>query len=265
MVRLDMASPARLLQPDDGPAATVENADGRAPILLICDHARPAVPRALAALGLGPSELSRHIAYDIGAAEVARHLARWFDAPFVASGFSRLVVDCNRRPEDPGSMPPSSDGTEVPANRTISPAERALRLAECFQPYHDAIEACIAAAPAPPAMVSIHSFTPSLSGFQRPWQIGILWNEDQRIATPLMAALAAKGVAVGDNQPYSARDPHGYTLPAHAESRALPHVLIEIRQDLIHEAAGAESWATLLHDCLVPILHGLGRHPGRRS
>ena len=132
-------------------------------------------------------------------------------------------------------MPPFSDGTEVPANRAISEAERAARLAECFQPYHDAIEVCIAAAPHPPAIVSIHSFTPSMSGFQRPWQIGVLWNEDKRIATPLMASLAAKGVAVGDNQPYSARDPHGYTLPAHAESRDLPHVLIEIRQDLIHE------------------------------
>jgi len=231
--------------------------------LIVCDHASNAIPPGYGTLGLPPEALDRHIAYDIGAATVARHLARWFSAPFVGSGFSRLVVDCNRRPEDPGSMPPSSDGTPIPRNQAIGAAERAARLAECFQPYHDAIEACIAAAPMPPAIVSIHSFTPTMSGFQRPWQIGVLWNEDRRISDALMAALAAQGVAVGDNQPYSARDPHGYTLPAHAERRDLPHVLIEIRQDLIHEPAGAEAWATLLHDCLVPILSGLGRHEGK--
>lgn len=257
-----MASLSRLLQPDDDPAAIVENEDGTAPILMLCDHASPAVPRALKDLGLSPAELDRHIAYDIGAVRVARHLARWFAAPLVASGFSRLVVDCNRRPSDPASMPPVSDGTFVPGNQAISEEERAARLAECFQPYHDAIEARIAASPIPPAIVSIHSCTPVLSGFQRPWQLGILWNRDGRIAEPLMRSLERKGVCVGDNQPYSGRDAHGYTLPTHAERHDLPHVLIEVRQDLIHEPAGEEAWASLLHDALAPILESLGRRPG---
>jgi predicted N-formylglutamate amidohydrolase len=260
-----MASPSRLLQPDDGPAATVENHDGTAPILLLCDHASPAVPRALADLGLSPAELARHIAYDIGAAKVARHLARWFHAPLVASGFSRLVIDCNRRPADPAAIPPVSDGIFVPGNQALPAAARQARIAECFQPYHDAIEARIAGAALPPAIVSIHSCTPVMSGFQRPWQIGVLWNEDRRIAAPLIRSLADKGVCVGDNQPYSGRDAHGYTLPTHAERHDLPHVLIEIRQDLIHEPAGEEAWASLLHDALLPILAGLGRRPGGGS
>jgi predicted N-formylglutamate amidohydrolase len=255
----------RLLQPDDGPAATIENEAGKAPILLLCDHASPAVPRMLKNLGLGAAELGRHIAYDIGAAKVARHLARWFDAPLVASGFSRLVVDCNRRPADPAAMPPVSDGTLIPGNQEIAAGERDARIAECFQPYHAAIEDRIAAAILPPAIISIHSCTPVLAGFQRPWQIGVLWNADGRIAEPLIRSLAGTGVCVGDNQPYSGRDAHGYTLPSHAERHELPHVLIEIRQDLIHEPAGEEGWATLLHDALVPILAGLGRHPGAAS
>ena len=247
----------RLLQPEDGPAVTVENRDGRAPLLILCDHASPAIPRALGDLGLGETELARHIAYDIGAVEVARHFARWFDAPLVASSFSRLVVDCNRRPDDPGAIPPVSDGVVVPRNQDLAPTERAARLAECFEPYHGAIERCITAAARPPSIISIHSFTPVMAGFQRPWQIGILWNQDKRIAGPLMHSLAVQGVCVGDNQPYSAQDPHGYTLPLHAERHGLAHVLIEIRQDLIHEPVGAESWATLLHDAVAPILAGL--------
>ena len=257
---VEMGSPLRtppLLQPEDGPAVTVENGDGRAPLVVLCDHASPAIPHKLDRLGLGATELSRHIAYDIGAVEVARHLARWFDAPLVASGFSRLVVDCNRRPKDPAVIPPVSDGVFVPRNQDLDEAERAARLAECFQPYHDAIERRIAASASPPAIISIHSFTPVMAGFQRPWQIGVLWNEDSRIAAPLLHSLAAQGVCVGDNQPYSARDPHGYTLPTHAERHGLPHVLIEIRQDLIHEPVGAEAWATLLHDAVAPLLRAL--------
>jgi predicted N-formylglutamate amidohydrolase len=261
-----MAQPSRslaLLQPGDGPPVMVENRGGRAPILVICDHASPAVPLALGGLGLGPTELRRHIAYDIGAVAVARHLARWLDAALVASGFSRLVVDCNRRPDAPDSIPPESDGTEVPGNQAIDPAQRSTRLAACFAPYHDAIAACIAACATPPAILSIHSCTPMLAGFQRPWQIGVLWNEDGRIALPLIETLADTGVHVGDNQPYSGRDGHGYTLPVHAEATGLPHVLIEVRQDLIHDPAGEEAWATVLHDALAPILTrlGLGRAP----
>jgi predicted N-formylglutamate amidohydrolase len=216
------------------------------------------VPRALGELGLAPATFDRHIAWDIGAAEVARHLAKALDAPLVLSGYSRLVIDLNRRLDDPTSIPEVSDGVLVPGNRALTAAERARRAAALFRPYHQAIAAelaRIAARGRPPAIVSVHSCTPIFHGFERPWHIGVLWNEDPRLAVPLMARLAARGdVVVGDNQPYSARDGHGYTVRTHAEQPSLPHVLLEVRQDLIDTHHGAATWAGVLHEALAPLL-----------
>jgi predicted N-formylglutamate amidohydrolase len=243
---------ASLLAPDEKPAFELFNGEGRARVLFVCDHASAAVPRALGDLGLSPADFQRHIAIDIGAADVARRLAGALDAPLVLSGYSRLVIDCNRRLDHPTSIPEESDGTPVPANRSLSPADRGARAAACFEPYHAAIAGRLAAAS---ALVSIHSFTPVFKGFVRPWQIGVLWNRDGRLAAPLMAQLGAiDGVTIGDNQPYSARDGHGYTMERHAERAGLPHVLIEIRQDLIDTQHGAAAWAERLRQALAPVL-----------
>src|SRR5262249_16709023 len=133
--------------------------------------------------------------------------------------------------------------------------ERAARASACFEPYHAAIAKRLAGFGATPAVVSIHSCTPIFKGFVRPWHVGVLWNRDGRLAEPLIARLAAPdGVTVGDNQPYSARDGHGYTLERHAESANLPHVLLEVRQDLIDTPHGAELWAERLREALAPVL-----------
>ncbi len=255
------ASPAApigdLLGPDDPPPVEVVNPDAPAPVLIVCDHAGRNVPRKLGRLGLDEAAFERHIAWDIGAAIVARRLAVALNAPLVLSQYSRLVVDSNRRRGDPTAIPEESDGTPVPANRGLSEADRSARFTTLHEPYHAAIAARIAAVRQRghvPAIVSIHSFTPSFKGFERPWQIGILWNRDDRMARPLMQRLAARGVAVGDNQPYSGQDRHGYTMPRHAEDTGLPHALIEIRQNLIDTASGAERWAAILHEVLVPVL-----------
>ncbi|HJS32424.1 MAG TPA: N-formylglutamate amidohydrolase [Alphaproteobacteria bacterium] len=254
-----------LLAPDEAPAVEIVHSEGAAGFLLCCDHASRRVPRVLGDLGLPPAAFDRHIAWDIGAADVARLLSHRFDAPLVMSGYSRLVIDLNRRHDDPTSIPEVSDGVLVPANRAITPEERRRRRDALFRPYHATIEAALARLAkrvAVPAIVSIHSCTPVFKGFERPWHIGVLWNEDDRLARPLMARLAARGdVSVGDNQPYSARDGHGYTMRAHAEAPGLPHVLLEIRQDLIDTHRGAERWAQLLADELAPLLADPGlRH-----
>jgi predicted N-formylglutamate amidohydrolase len=248
---------AGLLEPGDPPPVEIFNAGGAAPTLLVCDHAGRHVPLRLGNLGVDSAAFERHIAWDIGAAEVARRLAIRLDAPLIHSVYSRLVVDVNRRPDDPTCMPEESDGTPVPANRDLSAAVRGARIAAVFEPYHRAIAARLQAVRerAVPAVISIHSFTPVFNGFERPWHVGVLWNRDGRLARPLLDRLAAQdGVVVGDNQPYSGQDAHGHTLPRHVEAAGIPHVLLEIRQDLIDTRHGAEAWAEKLYDALAPLL-----------
>lgn len=253
-----MSEPQGLLGPDDPPPVELVNAGGRAQALLLCDHASRAVPRRLGRLGLDDAVLMRHIGWDIGAAEVTRHLSRRFDAPAVLSGYSRLVIDCNRVPGEPQSIPEVSDGVRVPGNCGISRAEADLRRRSLFEPYHAAVAAAIGRlreGGRVPAVLSIHSCTPVMNGQERPWHIGVLHDRDRRIAGPLMQALAARGdVCVGDNKPYSGRGQAGKTIHAHAHDAGLPHVMVEIRQDLIDTHKGAQHWARVLGDALAPIL-----------
>jgi predicted N-formylglutamate amidohydrolase len=250
-------SPPLLTAEDPAPFRVV-NPDGRAPLLLVCDHASDTIPRRLGDLGVSSRDLTTHIAYDIGAAAVAERLAALIDAPLVLAGYSRLVIDCNRVLDAPTSIPPASDAVVVPANQDLAPEARRARADALFAPYHRAIDqrldALVARGPRP-CFLAVHSCTPVFAGFRRPWQIGVLWNRDGRLAEPLIAALARDdGLCVGDNQPYSGRDGHGYTLPTHAEARGLPHATIEIRQDLINRPRGVERWTRRFHDAFAPVL-----------
>lgn len=264
-----------LLAPDEPPAAEVFNMDGPAPLLFVCDHANHRVPRALGNLGLTEDVFERHVAWDIGAAEVARRLAARFDAPLVLSGYSRLVIDCNRALDDPTSIPAVSDDVEIPANIGLSPRDARARAEAVFEPYHKAIDLQLAAkrqTGIAPALISIHSFTPVFGGFVRPWHIGVLWNSDGRLAVPFMAALRQgggphgggpqdAGLEVGDNEPYSARENYGQTVAHHGEAAGIPHLLIEIRQDLIDTPEGADRWSGIIGQALD---HALA-HPEPRS
>ena len=258
-----------LLGPDDPAPFSVVNPQGRTDLLLFCDHAGRAFPATLDTLGLGPRELDQHIAWDIGIAGLGRRLSASLDAPLFLTAYSRLVIDCNRHLDDPTSIPQESDRTPIPGNRGLTPAERKQRQAEIFAPYHAALGALIQQRLDDghvPVIVSLHSFTPVMNGFQRPWHVGVLWNRDARLAVPLMQRLAQEpDLVVGDNEPYSGRDGHGYSIKAHAEALGLAHGLLEIRQDLIAEEAGQDRWAEILHRVLLdvlgrPILHE--RHLG---
>jgi len=255
----------RLLAADEPAPFEVYNETGAAPVLLVCDHASRFIPRALAGLGLSEAELCRHIAWDIGVADVTRGLARRLDAPAVLSHFSRLVVDPNRAIGDDTLVPADSDGVDVPGNHDMTPQARAARVAEFHAPYHGAVERALTALVdrhGAAALVSMHSFTPVMDGIERPWHIGILWDHDGRLPVPLMEALRARGIAVGDNQPYSGHDVQGYTLRLHAEAHGLPNVLIEVRQDLIDTHHGAAEWVDVLGEALVTVLAGLGLRDG---
>lgn len=252
-----------LLSDDDPLPVTVINPEGATPAVLICDHASNAVPAALAGLGLDDAARSRHIAWDIGAAGVGRMLARALDAPLVLPAYSRLVIDLNRDPDDPTAICVISDRTIVPGNRALTGADRAARVTEIFRPYHDAVTARLDAHVARgrlPALISLHSFTPVIAGWgherqERPWHIGVLFDRDERLARPLLAALGGRGdLVVGENEPYSARNGHGFSLAHHGEARGLPHVELEMRQDLIANDADAARMAEILAEALMPLL-----------
>lgn len=252
------APPPPLLGPGDPPPVTVLNPASAVPVVLVCDHAGRTIPASLGRLGLAAADLDRHIAWDIGAAAVTRILAERFGAAAVLANYSRLVIDANRALHDPTAIPVVSDEVVIPGNRAIDSHEQDRRVAALFTPYHDAIAAIIAghrAAGRVPAVVSVHSFTPVMRGFARPWQVGVLWDYDPRIPVPLMERLRACGRwCVGDNEPYSGRGTLGGTVETHAIPAGLPNVLIEIRQDLIADDAGAAEWAAVLGDALAPIL-----------
>ena len=247
-----------LIGAGDPPPYSLLNAEGRGPLLLVCDHASREFPAARARLGLSEEASQRHIAWDIGAAELTRAVARSFDAPAVLAGYSRLLIDCNRSLSDPSSIVAASDGVPVPGNRRLTSVERELRARSFFEPYHDAVTQRLEELRRRrliPALVSMHSFTPVLGKVPRPWHVGVLWDRDARIAVPLLERLrAVKGLVVGDNLPYSGRHPADYTVARHAESARLPHVCLEIRQDEIETAAGVARWARIIADALGPIV-----------
>lgn len=226
------------------------NPDGAFPAVLACDHASRALPPHYGTLGLDDVDLLRHIAWDIGAAAVTESLSRLLDAPAIFSAYSRLLIDCNRNPGDPTEICEASDGTQVPGNCDLDEAERLRRRKLYFEPYHQALAHALDQARArhgAPALISIHSFTPVMQAVMRPWHVGVLWNRDTRLSAPLIAALRDEpGMVVGDNEPYDGRDHVGYTMNRHAESLGLPHVLIEIRQDLIDTDETAREWAERL-------------------
>jgi len=228
--------------------------------LLVCDHASNAIPSRYGSLGLPREALERHIAYDIGAADLTRALAARLGAPAALSTFSRLLIDPNRGADDPTLVMRYSDGAIVPGNARADDMEIVRRRELFWTPYRDKVAAlaeAMIAAGEPPAILSIHSFTPVWRGAARPWKAGVLWDRDRRIARPLIEALKAepdlRPDEIGDNDPYDGALA-GDTVDAIATARGLANALIEIRQDLIAEREGALAWAERLGRLLEPIL-----------
>lgn len=235
---------------DVGNPVRITNRGGRSPVLLLCDHASNHVPAGFGTLGLVREELHRHIAWDPGALGVAREMSRRLDAPLVESCISRLIVDCNRPLDAPDLVPHLSELTNIPGNTHLSETEITERVALAHAPYHAAIEALVAsriAAGIPPILVAIHTFTPVYRGKERPWHIGIIHDDDTRLAAPVIAGLQAlPGLCVGINQPYSPADRVYYTLERHKRAHGLKAVMIEIRNDLVTTEEDEKQWGERL-------------------
>ncbi len=239
-----------LLGSEDAAPVVEENPEGRSPFLLTSDHFGRAIPRQLGDLGLPESELTRHIALDIGIAGVARALAVRLDAHLIAQAYSRLVIDCNRPPDAPSSIPRISETTMIPGNEGLTREAAKARRHEIFDPYHRRISETIEQRRRegmPTVLVSLHSFTPVYAGIKRPWHVGTLYQSDTRLPPLLLKGLRAQGdLVVGDNEPYAVSNETDYTIPVHGEARGLMNTGIEIRQDLISDQAGEAQWAERL-------------------
>ncbi len=233
---------------------------GSSGLIFVCDHASNALPQRFGDLGLSRALLETHIAHDIGAAAVTRALADAYSATAILACWSRLLIDLNRGADDPTIVMKLSDGSIIPGNRD---ADVAARIVEFHKPYHAAIEAEIARqrdTGIVPALISIHSFTPSWKNVPRPWQIGILWDRDDRLAKPLLEGFARAGFTVGDNEPYRG-ELENDCMYVHGTMHGLPHVLIEIRQDLIATDDMARAMAMRIKPILDDALARMGQ-PG---
>jgi len=247
-----------LIGPGDSPPFTTYNDHAKSPVLVVADHASPYFPASLNQLGLADWVLERHVAWDIGVDKLARFLADELDAQAVLAGFSRLIIDPNRQPDAPSAIPEISDGIAIPGNMGLNPQQREQRIQSFFRPYHDMIAQRLKSFEAKglvPVMIAVHTCSPVFDRIVRPWHVGIMWDKDPRIPVKLIQRLGAMpGVCVGDNEPYSGRHPHDFTIDHHAEPAGLPHVGIEVRQDLVNEEAGARKWAAILAEGLRDIL-----------
>lgn len=228
----------------------IENADAKGRVVLVCEHASNAFPAPWGDLGLGEAERRAHIAWDPGALDVARGLMRQLDAVLVHAPVSRLIYDCNRAPDMAGAMPAKSEIYDIPGNAALSAAERLARTEAVYLPFHDALHALLMrriALGLRPVVVTIHSFTPVYFGRPRAVEFGVIHDADPALAVAIRdAAARMTRLNAALNAPYSAADDVTHTLRVQATPYGLPNAMLEIRNDLIADAAAAEAMAGLL-------------------
>lgn len=248
-----------LLKADEPLPFSILNPDSSRPILLVCDHASRRFPAAVAGLGLDAAARESHLAWDIGAAAVTEWVAAKLGVCAVLAGYSRLVVDCNRNLMDPSAFLEYGDGVVVPGNRALAQVDKDQRAQEMYWPYHYAIDIEVrrlSGIEYPPAFIAIHSFSPVLDGIQRDCEIGVLWDADRPTAEVFLDGFRSAGFVVGDNEPYSGKAPMDFTIDHHAEAANLPHVGLEIRNDLIRDEAGVARISAILAEIINTVPAG---------
>jgi predicted N-formylglutamate amidohydrolase len=248
--------PETILAANEPQPFVIKNPGATSPILLVCDHASRRFPASLGNMGLDPAARRCHLALDIGAGALTEQLSDSLGVTAVLCQYSRLIVDCNRQLMDPGAFLEFGDGIIVPGNRNLHQDEKDARANEIYWPYHRAVDGQIerlGQQGIAPVLISIHSFTPVMNGESRTWEMGILWDQDRVTSEIFVRDLREAGYLVGDNEPYSGKAPQDFTIDHHAERINLPHVGIEIRQDLIHHDDGVETIAAVMHDVIASV------------
>lgn len=255
-----MLTRSDILAASDGEAVAVHRPQGQGRVLLVCEHASLRLPASVGDLGLSEEALTSHIAWDPGALAVAERMAELLDATLISQRFSRLIYDCNRPPESPSAMPEVSEIYEIPGNRDLSPAEKFARTAALYVPFHDRVASEIALRRQrgeAPVIVTIHSFTPVYMGKRRDVEIGILHDDDSRLADAMLDAAAAE-YRVERNAPYGPADGVTHSLRLHALPFGLLNVMIEVRNDLIADIKGQKRAAGYLADLITVAMGKLG-------
>lgn len=267
----DTATP--LLASDEPPVVDLQDGGqghGKdSPFVFLCEHASNRLPKALGDLGLPAEALERHIAWDPGAAPMTLGLAGKLHGPAILQSYSRLVIDCNREPTLPDAITTLSEATVIPGNEHLDAAARQQRIDTIWTPFHAAIDSLVEAriaAKKPTVIVTLHSFTPVYRGVSRPWHVGIISSGDRRFAEPMLQALRRDPtLVVGDDEPYSARDNVDYTIRRHGYERGLPHVMIEVRNDLVRSASDVSAWVDRLASALVESAGAIGLSPAQKG
>jgi predicted N-formylglutamate amidohydrolase len=260
-------SPSESEFESSGPPVVIVNETGRAPFVLLCEHASRLLPSGYARLGLPAAEFDRHIAWDIGAAEMATRMACLLDAPLFLAGYSRLLIDLNRPPGSRSSIAEVSEATSIPGNIGLHPSEIQRRRERYFEPFHETVATHLdARIRQPTAVLGIHTFTPIFHNAARPWHTGVLFGRAERFGLELASAIETRcGGIVGRNEPYRIDIEEDYTVPVHGDARSLPAALIEVRQDLVTDIFNIDRWSRLLAGALASVAHlvepeGASRH-----
>jgi predicted N-formylglutamate amidohydrolase len=265
MVKNKQGDMNTLLGEGEGHPAIFINETGTSPIVLLCEHASNALPKSLGTLGLSDEDMQRHIAYDIGAEGTSRILSKLLDAPLILQRYSRLAYDCNRPPEADGAMPELSEIYNIPGNKNLLPSARLARTREIYRPFHRAVEDYLdlrAAEKRETIFVTMHSFNPIYKGKPRDFDVGFLFDRDNWLANFLIKAFPSDKARL--NEPYGPKDGVMHTIGLHAAPRGLKHVMIEIRNDLIANHAGQNTWANHLTVPLAQAANILGGHHDNR-
>lgn len=224
---------------------------GTAPVVVSCEHASAELPDGWS----WPEEdrwlLGTHWSYDIGAADLARDLAAALGCPAVLAGFSRLLIDPNRDLDKPTLYRLTAEGRPIHLNAGLTDAERARRLDTLYRPYHRRLSEAVAARPGA-LLVAMHTFTPVYEGEARHLEVGVLFDHDEALGVHIADALAAGGLHVRLNEPYSGRHGMMFAAQSHADAHGRAAVELEVRQDL----AGSPPWRRRFTGALARALTG---------
>lgn len=172
-------------------------------LIISCEHSTNVIPPDYQYLFKNDDNLATHMGIDFGAKYLAEALAHYFKCPCTLAKVSRLLIDCNRSLKNKGCF---SDYTS-----SLSATKKNHIIDTYYVPYREAVEALIDAYVQKKHRVlhlSIHSFTPVLSGVIRHADFGLLYDPTRGHEKTFVYTW--KKNLLGDSTPYRIRMNYPY-------------------------------------------------------